>query len=215
MRLQQALMLAVLLGVVVATWLLTRPAGKDARPSLVPAREHNLEPSPQGSSTRATEETAGKLANEKSESASNERTAHDPVAPFAPPAPGPAAISNQPGPDPGESITPAAAPRQNAVTERQFNEILDNVRVMIRDYRAVLGENPIGTNAEIMRAINGDNAKQAKIGPPAGQGLNANGELIDPWGTPFFFHQISRTEMEIRSAGPDRVMGTPDDRQTK
>jgi hypothetical protein len=86
---------------------------------------------------------------------------------------------------------------------------------MIRDYRTALGENPVGTNAEIMRAINGDNKKQAKIGPPPGQQLNGKGELVDRWGTPYFFHQISGNEMEIRSAGPDRVMWTADDRQVK
>ena len=86
---------------------------------------------------------------------------------------------------------------------------------MIRDYRTALGENPVGTNAEIMRAINGQNAKQVNIGPPAGQSMNAKGELVDQWGTPYFFHQLSARDMEIRSAGPDRVMGTSDDRLVK
>ena len=41
--------------------------------------------------------------------------------------------------------------------------------------------------------------------------VNARGELVDNWGTPFFFHSLSRTEMEIRSAGPDHKMWTGDD----
>ena len=45
--------------------------------------------------------------------------------------------------------------------------------------------------------------------------INARGELIDNWGTPFFFHQVSGTEMEIRSAGPDMKMWTADDLVTK
>jgi hypothetical protein len=45
--------------------------------------------------------------------------------------------------------------------------------------------------------------------------INARGELVDYWGTPFFFHQLSGTEMEIRSAGPDRVMWTVDDLVTR
>ena len=45
----------------------------------------------------------------------------------------------------------------------------------------------------------------------AGLRLNAAGELVDPWGTPYFFHQLSATEMEIHSAGPDKVMWTRDD----
>ena len=114
----------------------------------------------------------------------------------------------------GAAETTAPAER----TQRPDTELvaaLDDVRLMIRDYRAALGENPVGTNAEIMQAINGHNAKQVKIGPPVGQNMNEKGELVDRWGTPYFFHQISGTEMEIHSAGPDRVLGTPDDRQVK
>ena len=40
---------------------------------------------------------------------------------------------------------------------------------------------------------------------------NERGELTDAWGTPYFFHQLSGTEMEIHSAGPDRRMFTGDD----
>jgi hypothetical protein len=45
--------------------------------------------------------------------------------------------------------------------------------------------------------------------------INGKGELVDYWGTPFFFHQLSGTEMEIHSAGPDKVMWTADDLVTK
>ena len=88
---------------------------------------------------------------------------------------------------------------------------VDKVNLMIRDYRSVFGENPVGTNADIMAEIMGRNEKQAKLGPPEGMQLNERGELIDRWGTPYFFHQISRDHMEIHSAGPDRIMWTDDD----
>jgi hypothetical protein len=88
---------------------------------------------------------------------------------------------------------------------------LDQVNLMIRDYRTIAGENPVGTNAEIMAALMGDNPKHAKLGPPEGVKLNEKNELIDRWGTPYFFHQLSRDHMEIRSAGPDKVMWTADD----
>jgi hypothetical protein len=45
--------------------------------------------------------------------------------------------------------------------------------------------------------------------------VNGDGELVDPWGTPYFFHQLSGTDMEIRSAGPDKTMWTDDDLMTK
>jgi hypothetical protein len=87
------------------------------------------------------------------------------------------------------------------------------VQLMIRGFRDALGENPIGTNAEIMASVLGDNAKQARLATPEGQHLNEKGELTDRWGTPYFFHQVSKTQMEIRSAGADRVMWTADDKQ--
>jgi len=84
---------------------------------------------------------------------------------------------------------------------------------MLREFRNSVGENPVGTNAEIMHAVMGDNIKQVKLPAPDGSTINGKGELVDRWGTPYFFHQVSATQMEIRSAGPDRVMWTGDDRQ--
>ena len=66
-----------------------------------------------------------------------------------------------------------------------------------------------------MKAIMGANPKSARLGPPDGMSLNGNGELLDPWGTPYFFHQLSATEMEVHSAGPDKQMWTSDDLVTK
>ena len=88
---------------------------------------------------------------------------------------------------------------------------VDKVGLMLRDYRTRMGENPVGTNAEIMKAVMGGNPKQARLGPPEGQQINGDGELLDQWGTPYFFHQMSKSDMEIRSAGPDRKMWTADD----
>ena len=92
-------------------------------------------------------------------------------------------------------------------------EALDHVHFAVRDYRSALGENPIGTNAEITAALLGDNLKQVRLDMPAGSTVNGNGELCDPWGTPYFFHQLSASKMEIRSAGPDETMWTSDDIQ--
>ena len=80
----------------------------------------------------------------------------------------------------------------------------------------MFGGNPVGTNPEITAALNGQNPRQANfINPEAGMRTNGNGELVDAWGIPYFFHQLSGTEMEIRSAGPDRKMWTSDDQVTR
>src|ERR1035441_3060786 len=103
-----------------------------------------------------------------------------------------------------------AAPSMDAAT------VLSNMRVTINQYRSMFGENPVGTNPEITKALNGDNPKQARfIKEELGLRINGKGELVDYWGTPFFFHQLSGTEMEIHSAGPDKVMWTTDDLVTK
>ncbi|MDB6149726.1 MAG: hypothetical protein JWQ44_1174 [Chthoniobacter sp.] len=113
------------------------------------------------------------------------------------PLPAPAVLRPPPAPPP--------------VTEEVAAD-LDEVRITFRDFRSALGENPVGTNAEITSALLGQNPRQLKLGVPPGSALNGSGELTDRWGTPYFFHQLSRTDMEIRSAGPDRTMWTGDDR---
>ena len=71
--------------------------------------------------------------------------------------------------------------------------------------------NPVGENAEITAALAGDNALKFAFVPRRHPAINAAGELCDRWGTPFRFHQLSGTQMEVRSAGPDRKFGTADD----
>jgi len=87
-----------------------------------------------------------------------------------------------------------------------------NVRRAIRIYGEMFGGDPVGQNSEITAALAGQNPKHVNfIDASAGMKVNGNGELIDAWGTPYFFHQLSATDMEIHSAGPDRVMWTADD----
>jgi len=71
--------------------------------------------------------------------------------------------------------------------------------------------NPVGNNAEITAALRGDNRLRLVFIPDRHPALNAAGELCDRWGTPYFFHAASGTEMEIRSAGLDRKLHTTDD----
>ncbi len=94
--------------------------------------------------------------------------------------------------------------------------VLDNMRVVIHNYGATFGENPVGNNAEITAALAGKNPKQINfISDVAGLRVNENGELVDAYGTPFFFHQLAAKVMEIHSAGEDRKLWTFDDLVTK
>jgi hypothetical protein len=90
--------------------------------------------------------------------------------------------------------------------------VMENIHSVFRQYSARFGGNPVGTNPEITAALNGGNSRQVVfLQPDDGMQINERGELVDNWGTPFFFHQLSATEMEIHSAGPDRKMWTHDD----
>lgn len=71
--------------------------------------------------------------------------------------------------------------------------------------------NPVGENFEITRALTGANELRFAFIPPGHRAINARGQLCDRWGTPFRFHQLSGQQMEIKSAGPDRIFNTSDD----
>ncbi len=113
--------------------------------------------------------------------------------------------------------TPVAAALASIAAEPEFTKlppatVLENMRLAFRNYLSMFRENPVGTNPEITQALDGGNRKQTHfVNEEDGLRINQRGELIDPWGTPYFFHQLSGTEMEIHSAGPDRVMWTQDD----
>ena len=93
--------------------------------------------------------------------------------------------------------------------------VLDKARVVIHNYHAAFGENPVGDAPEIAAALQGRNPKQINFLAESGLRLNNKGEIVDAYGTPFFFHQISGQEIEIRSAGQDKVMWTADDLVTR
>ena len=142
-----------------------------------------------------------------------ERADQAATSPANPPTSPPVPSAPESGNNTAASMPPA--PATGPVSDQDVVTDLENVLFALRDFRSALGENPVGTNAEITKALTCGNLKQVKVPLPPGNQLNENGELLDRWGTPYFFHQISGTEMEVRSAGPDRKMWTADDKQVK
>lgn len=134
------------------------------------------------------------------------RTATAPVTPAPEPEPPP--LVPPPPEPPAAPVTPVEVP---AAERQRVLDAIDNLEFSFRDFANALGGNPVGTNAEITAALLGDNLKQLRLEIPEGSSLNTQGELCDPWGSPWFFHQLSGTRMEIRSAGPDRQHYTEDD----
>ena len=123
----------------------------------------------------------------------------------------------QPAPEPVDAAVnltraPAGPPSPLQFTNFAPATVLETVRHAMRQYGDLFGGNPVGNNAEITAALAGNNPKHLNfIQAEAGLRINENGELVDPWGTPYFFHQLSAHDMEIHSAGPDLKMWTYDD----
>ena len=122
-------------------------------------------------------------------------------------APSPAASNLSPnGEEPSHVADLLNSPTTDIHSDlRIVNELFDQFR------SAVHGPNPVGENAEIVAALTGKNKLGYAFLPPHHPAINAQGELVDRWGTPFFFHQLSSDQMQIRSAGPDHKMYTDDD----
>jgi hypothetical protein len=202
MRSGTTIVITLILLAVIGNWIATRNPTIAGAPPPAPATR--------SAHTTAPADTAGPV-----------------VAPREPPPPTTDSVAAAPRPrtetsraasrrdvaNPLVSSYPASTPppRRAADAPPEIAADFDKVSLMLRDYRTLTGENPVGTNAEIMKTIMGGNPKGAQLGPPEGQHLNDNGELIDHWGTPYFFHQLSKDLMEIHSAGPDRRLGNEDD----
>ncbi len=94
---------------------------------------------------------------------------------------------------------------------RDIARTLDNFALLLK------GENPLplGANEEIAAALRGKNRGQLRALPDDSRAFNAQGQIVDRWGSPLFFHAESRARLDIRSAGPDRVMWTADDLHRK
>ena len=62
-----------------------------------------------------------------------------------------------------------------------------------------------------VEALTGGNQMGVAFIPPDHSAISDKGELLDRWGTPYFFHALSATEVEIQSAGPDGIFWNHDD----
>jgi hypothetical protein len=95
--------------------------------------------------------------------------------------------------------------------ETSPSDDISTLSLMISQYGKIHGGNPVGENDEITSALMGKNPKRLAFLPQEGSFLDGSGHLIDRWGTPYFFHALSGSKMEIISPGPDRILHTADD----
>ena len=173
----------------------TRPHPSPNEQEFSPAQSgHALQPSP-----LVRNAAADQITNVASSAASDGKLPRTSPAAFEDPAGTPVVL-------PEPTVPEQELPQLPTAT------VLENLRTDFHQYQSKFGGNPVGTNLEITRALNGENSRQIRfLRMEDGMRVNSKGELIDTWGTPYFFHQLSGTEMEIHSAGPDKKMWTEDD----
>lgn len=117
------------------------------------------------------------------------------------------------------SVQPVAFEQHPLATEltaglnqpgKSAQDDLQALAQILYSFRQSFKENPIGQNDDVTASLLGSNDKHilflARETAPI-----IDGKLVDRWGTPYWFHPLSGQKMELRSAGPDREMFTPDD----
>jgi hypothetical protein len=85
----------------------------------------------------------------------------------------------------------------------QFNKEVDDLFHALQKYKEVVGTYPMGSNADVSKALKGKNSKNLIILVGSKENLNDKGEYVDPWGTPFRIY-FSGDGVLIRSAGPNK-----------
>jgi len=85
----------------------------------------------------------------------------------------------------------------------KFNADVENLFAALQKYKERGGSYPTGSNADIAKALQGQNPKNIIVIIGAKMPMNEKGEFIDPWGTPLRIY-FSDTGVLIRSAGPNR-----------
>lgn len=119
---------------------------------------------------------------------------------------------------------PPAAPSQPVVVHGAADELsqlvsgeqltpeekLQGVGQLLYTYRQGLGGLPSGQNEDVVAALLGGNEKHTALLRGDCPAIR-NGQLVDTWDTPYWFHSVSSRQMEVRSAGPDRQLFTADD----
>jgi len=135
-------------------------------------------------------------------------------APAAERAPGPRPFSFF-GPE--ESVEDPRQPRLLRGYGAQELEPIDDlllVRGVLLEFWRLAG-NPdqmrLDSNAAILRSLTGGNEAALAFVSPDNGFLDAEGQLLDRWGAPLFFHANSVVDIEIRSSGADGRRYTEDD----
>ncbi len=121
----------------------------------------------------------------------------------------PAAKSGQPAQLVGETILRDYAdpklPPENDLT--LISRLMDNFTLLVKS----AADRPLSANEDWAAAFRGMNPAHERFLPDQSIALNGQGQLVDRWGSPLFFHALGEKRFELRSAGPDKKLWTADD----
>ena len=85
----------------------------------------------------------------------------------------------------------------------KFDTDVDYLFGALQEYKDHVGSYPLGSNAQVAKALKGQNPKNVIIVVGRQIDMNEKGEFVDPWGTPLRVY-FSEAGVLIRSAGPNR-----------
>ena len=96
-------------------------------------------------------------------------------------------------------------PPQNDLT--LISRLMDNFTLLVKS----AADRPLSANEDWAAAFRGLNPAHERFLPDQHAALNPQGQLVDRWKTPLFFHALGGRRFELRSAGPDKKLWTDDD----
>lgn len=121
----------------------------------------------------------------------------------------PIAATSSTNPLPGEALlVDFASPDTPPIDDlRSLHHVLSGYFSVVKSHEKF----PIGGNEDLAAALRGENANQQPFLPRDHSIFGPDGRLVDRWSSPIFVHPLAEREIELRSAGPDRQLFTPDD----
>lgn len=96
-------------------------------------------------------------------------------------------------------------PPENDLT--LMSRLMENSLLLLKS----AANRPLSANEDWADLFRGKNAAREEFIPARHIALNPQGQLVDRWATPLFFHALGGGRYEIRSAGPDKTLWTSDD----
>ena len=98
-----------------------------------------------------------------------------------------------------KAFTTVQAKARNSRLSSDVESLFDG----LQKYKDFVGTYPTGGNADIAKALQGQNPRKVTVLVGRKLEVNGKGEYVDPWGTPLRIY-FSDTSVLIRSAGPNR-----------